>query len=91
MTVISMLTKVEAIKLAKRNGNSLPWYEDTVTLLEALGLIKFKPEPEKVISVSLNWMKAKFKAEMMKREYSPDSGSVLDGLDAIIKMFEKTD
>lgn len=39
---ISDMTREEAIKLAKKFGHEKPWYEDTVSLLEALGLIKFE-------------------------------------------------
>lgn len=38
------MTREEAIKLAKKFGNEKPWYEDTICLLEALGLIKFEEE-----------------------------------------------
>lgn len=38
------MTREEAIKLAKKFGNEKSWYEDTICLLEALGLVKFEEE-----------------------------------------------
>jgi len=35
------MTRLEAIELAKKFGNDKPWYESDISLLEALGLIKF--------------------------------------------------
>jgi len=45
------MTRLEAIKLAKKLGNDdKPWYESDISLLEALGLIKFD-EPKKPVYV----------------------------------------
>jgi hypothetical protein len=42
MTVEFNGTREEAIEIARKIGNSKPWYEDQISTLEALGLIKFK-------------------------------------------------
>lgn len=44
----SQMTREEAFEKAKSIGNNSPWYEDTVRLLEALGLIKFEEPSSKV-------------------------------------------
>lgn len=48
-----LMTREEAVKIAKECGNQYAWYEGEILMLERLGLIKFKEEKTTTNKVQL--------------------------------------
>jgi hypothetical protein len=85
------MTREEAIELAKKLGNSKPYYESDIALLEALGLIKFD-EPKAtnyLISVDVDQFKPEMHIGVARLELWPEGLVLWVGGEIVWKSWEK--